>query len=1083
MDAQSGLLTQRFKQSFASDVRLRGKDYFLDGAVAIVKRTGETASAYVQGSRRYQVRLAWNAGEMSAACSCPYSSRYGLCKHIWATLLELDAPGNLEEDEDDEGDFEEVDDEYLDAPQAPAIRRQGRAKPHRPPAWQEALDSLASAASFSDRGPAWPAGDQLLYVVNLQETLTSEAMVLETMCRRLKRNSTSAWTMAKPRSLSPEIVPVLPTAEDRTIAARLLGGQAGGYYYSSSYGYSSFRLLPQLRDELLPLLCRTGRCLARAGRGGAIAPLAFDDGGAYDFCLAVRRQAGAKQYTVEGELRRGDRRVPLSQPALLLAGGWVFLDGQVAPLNDHGAFQWIALLRRQGPLEVPSKEGEQLLERLLQMPALPAMDLPPELQYRQVSVAMAPCLRLRAPKSFEGQALVATLEFDYAGLRAKEGDRPCGFFDAGSRTLTARDAAAEAHAVQRLEALGASRGGYDEHRRLAPNRLPRVVAELMGEGWRVEAEGKLYRSAGSVRMSVATGLDWFELHGSADFDGQSVPLPRLLAAMHKGESFVTLDDGSMGVLPEEWLRKYGMLSGMGETEGDHLRLSRSQACVLDALLAAQPQASCDEAFDRLRKELRRFEAIEPVPPPESFRGQLRPYQCEGLGWLHFLRKFGFGGCLADDMGLGKTVQILALLEHRRLGPHDEGGRRPSLIVVPRSVLFNWRQEAEKFTPHLRILDHCGIDRVKDSLDHLADYDAVLTTYGTLRRDVTALKDIAFDYVVLDESQAIKNAATASAKAVRLLQARHRLCLSGTPVENHLGELWSQFEFLNPGMLGRASVLNLASGDSQDDDATRQLLARALRPFILRRTKSQVAKDLPERTEQTLYCELQGPQRQMYDELRDHYRKALLAKVESDGIGKSKIQILEALLRLRQAACHVGLIDKARTADPSAKLEALLPQLQEVLAEGHKALVFSQFTSLLRILRDRLEEQKVDYEYLDGRTRDRQAPVNRFQQDPACGLFLISLKAGGLGLNLTAADYVFLLDPWWNPAVEAQAVDRAHRIGQTRQVFAYRLIARNTVEERVLELQQKKRDLADAIINADNSLIRTLSREDLQLLLQ
>jgi SNF2 family DNA or RNA helicase len=296
----------------------------------------------------------------------------------------------------------------------------------------------------------------------------------------------------------------------------------------------------------------------------------------------------------------------------------------------------------------------------------------------------------------------------------------------------------------------------------------------------------------------------------------------------------------------------------------------------------------------------------------------------------------------------------------------------------------------------------------------------------------------------------------------------------------LGELWSLFEFLNPGMLGGASVFG--SVGRNPDAATRGLLARALRPFILRRTKGQVAKELPAKTEQTIYCDLESKERKLYTELRDYYRSRLLHNASDDGSGRFKFEVLEALLRLRQAACHPALIDKQKIDEPSAKLDTLLAQLDQVMEEDHKILVFSQFTSLLAIVRNRLDKDKVPYAYLDGRTRDRQARVEQFQNDPEVKLFLISLKAGGLGLNLQAAEYVYLLDPWWNPAVEAQAIDRAHRIGQTRQVFAYRLIARDTVEEKVLELQQSKRDLADAIISADNSLLHNLTREDLELLL-
>jgi SNF2 family DNA or RNA helicase len=483
-------------------------------------------------------------------------------------------------------------------------------------------------------------------------------------------------------------------------------------------------------------------------------------------------------------------------------------------------------------------------------------------------------------------------------------------------------------------------------------------------------------------------------------------------------------------------------------------------------------------FTRIRREWQTFSGITPIEEPTGFVGQLRDYQREGLGWFEFLERFNFGGCLADDMGLGKTVQVLALLESRR-----NGKSQPSLVVVPRSLIFNWEQEASRFTPKLRVLTHTGSERSKHT-KHFGHYDLVITTYGTLRRDAVHFQDVEFDFVILDEAQAIKNAKTESAKAARLLKSNHRLALSGTPIENHLGELWSLFEFLNPGMLGASSVFQGATSLARTPDLeSRTMLSHALRPFLLRRTKQQVAKELPEKLEQTIYCEMDDRQRKQYEELRDFYRSSLLEKVQNQGINKSKIQILEALLRLRQTACHPSLVTgEVDDISPNAKLDILLPRLSEISEEGHKVIVFSQFTSFLSIVRRRLENEGVTYEYLDGKTRDRQEPVEKFQSDPDCKLFLISLKAGGQGLNLTAAEYVFLLDPWWNPAVEAQAIDRAHRIGQTRRVFAYRLITRDTVEEKVLALQDTKRDLADAIINADNSVLRNITGEDLALLL-
>ncbi len=431
------------------------------------------------------------------------------------------------------------------------------------------------------------------------------------------------------------------------------------------------------------------------------------------------------------------------------------------------------------------------------------------------------------------------------------------------------------------------------------------------------------------------------------------------------------------------------------------------------------------------------------------------------------------------MGLGKTIQVLALLLDRARQP--SGSRRPSLIVVPRSLVANWICEAAKFTPGLRMLDFATLDR-KRALGLLTEHDVVVTTYGVMRRDIEKLVGVQFDYVILDEAQAIKNESSQVAKAARLLKSEHKLALTGTPVENHLGELGSIFAFLNPGMLNPALLAGIGRNSPEKDRRAAGLLSRCLRPFILRRTKEQVLKDLPEKIEQTLFCELSPTQRKLYDELRRHYQLHLTEAAEAQGVNQIKIQVLEALLRLRQAACHPGLINPNAATEASAKVDTLLEQIDGVIEGGHKALIFSQFTSLLAIVKDRLDQKGIRYEYLDGQTRDRQAAVDSFQSKPAVPLFLISLKAGGVGLNLTAADYCFILDPWWNPAAEAQAIARAHRMGQTKKVFAYRLIARNTVEEKILALQAKKKTLASAIITEDSSLLRSLSLDDLRLLL-
>jgi superfamily II DNA or RNA helicase len=1036
-------------------------------------------------------------------------------------------------DDESADDFDEAEEDFIDNPIAsaplaiPASTIPSQKKPDRPAPWKNQLDALIQ--SLPERGMApeavWPAEREIYYVVDVPLSMAHQGLIVEIAIRERKKNGD--WSKLRTQRIPLHQIGSLPNETDREILAALVGGHDAGDWSWSYNGHRDtapgrFGLRDPLQSILLPRICQTGRCRLRSQEDTEPAPLDWDNGPAWEFWVEVERQDSSGQYQLSGVLRREEARMPLAEPALLLAGGLVFARDRAARLNDAQAFEWIAQLRRLGSLQVPVEHQRKLIEALMRVPRLPRMQWPPEFQVEEVPSAPKPYLKIRKSKRYESHSdgLRAELFFDYDGIIIQPKQTGRGMLHPATGRFLLRDLTAEQAANRRLPETG-FRVSYTYSYPpqvewiILPQNLSRAVRALVAEGWRVEAEGKLYRQAGPIRIEVRSGIDWFELHGTVEFGSTVAKLPTLLASLKRGEKMVTLDDGSFGMLPEEWLQKYGVLAGLGEAHEDHLKFSRNQAGLLDALLASQPEATCDALFERVREQLRRFEGIQPADPPSGFTGRLRGYQREGLGWLNFLQHFGFGGCLADDMGLGKTVQVLALLESRRQQRHGQdlesssaarnnrsrkgktrearhGGEpapdtvaerpKPSLVVVPRSLVFNWKQEAARFSPQLRVLDHTGLERPRDTA-HFEDYDLVLTTYGTLRRDVLNFKDAQFDYVILDEAQAIKNASTESAKAARLLRGDHRLALSGTPVENHLGELWSLFEFLNPGMLGSASVFRLGgAGARSPDEETRTLLARALRPFILRRTKARVAKELPAKLEQTLYCELEPIQRKLYNELREHYRRSLLGRIEREGLQKSKILVLEALLRLRQAACHPGLIDPGRSGETGAKLDMLLPQLAEVLEEDHKVLVFSQFTSLLTLVRQRLQAEKLPYLYLDGRTRDRGSVVERFQNDPDSRLFLISLKAGGLGLNLTAAEYVYLLDPWWNPAVEAQAIDRTHRIGQTRQVFAYRLIARDTVEENVLALQESKRDLADAIIREDNSLIRNLGREDLELLL-
>jgi hypothetical protein len=1075
----------------------------------------------VRGSDAYAVLLSVRRSKLGVFCTCPYFESEGRCKHVWATMLAAEARGNLAlpptmttvedlsdhpedgapgDPENEPEDDPDSDLEVYDPPTRatwsppPAVRAQPVAPPRLD--WRTLVEK-ASVSSPRQPDAAPPnARVEIRYVIDVAASRAVGNLVVRIGTFDRQRDGTVV--PSKPGRLRQSSLGQLADDRDRQILCLLAGAgalkTAPPYSYSpyAAYGYGD-PVVPEIatipstfHGFVLQTMAGSGRCSVRnAESGEGETPLRWEDEG-YALALRVDRDPPARTTAVTGRLIRGQESHLIEAVPLLLASGVAVFDDHAAPFDHGDAFGWVLLFRQNGTLKVPRRQEDELLEKLFSLPRLPRLDLPDSLRFEESRPTPKPALRIALEELLarQGKRLMGTLSFLYDGIVVPSAQPGHRVLRAAERRLVVRDADAERAAATRLLALGFraprpvyGRGGDDRSGfEISPRLMPAAVRELVAEGWRVEAQGKVYRQAGSFKLSVTSDIDWFGLEGTCDFEGVSASLPALLAAVRKGETTVVLGDGSLGLLPEAWLARYGLLASLGKPKGDRLEFRRSQVGILDALLASQPEVEIDAAFARARNQLGSFAGIQAMEAPPQFQGKLRTYQQEGLGWLAFLQRFGLGGCLADDMGLGKTVQVLALLAARK-----GKAQAPSLVVVPKSIVWNWARESARFAPGLSVLSYVGKDRPRD-IAELRHHDLIVTTYGTLRRDAAVLASVRFDYAILDEAQAIKNASSESAKAARLLQAEHRLVLSGTPVENHLGDLWSLLDFLNPGLLGAASAFASGLGGKRPEPEALAALGRALRPFILRRTKAEVAKDLPAKHEETVICEMEPAQRRVYDELRDHYRASLLGKIEREGLGKAKIQVLEALLRLRQAACHPGLIDRDRAAEPSAKLDLLVERLTEVVAEGHKALVFSQFTSFLALVRARLDAQGQVYEYLDGKTRDREARVNRFQTDPACPLFLISLKAGGVGLNLTAADYVFILDPWWNPAAEAQAVDRAHRIGQRKRVFVYRLLCRDTVEEKVAELQNKKRALADAIITGENSLIQGLTREDLDRLL-
>jgi len=739
-----------------------------------------------------------------------------------------------------------------------------------------------------------------------------------------------------------------------------------------------------------------------------------------------------------------------------------------------------------------------------------------------------------ASNGTEERHAIATLYFDYPeGLRVTGSEHPALMMrrqagDGQWQTLL-RDMRTEGEVWRRMQALG-----FESYQRRLPNyrRLDGADDCLLPEhrdamGWMTFLEtGVAALEQSGIRVSIAddfplqmaaadewfagleeeAGSDWFTLDLGVMIGGERVSLvPPLLRLLREQPKLLTvvraLDDKEMVPVALDERRflpvsagrlKAWLLPLLEFLDDDRPRLARHHASALAGLDEHVTQWMGGDELRALGQRLKDFSGMTRQPPAAGFQTTLRPYQQVGLDWLQFLREYGLAGILADDMGLGKTVQALAHLHLEKISGRAD---RPSLVVATTSLMMNWKNEAAQFTPDLKVLLLHGKDRTERFAD-MANADIILTTYPLLVRDREALLAHEYHLLIMDEAQFIKNPKAQSHQVARQIRARHRLSLTGTPLENHLGELWAQFDFLMPGLLGRAKTFGTVFRtpiEKQGDEEMRQRLAERVRPFLLRRTKEQVLQDLPPRTEIVRWVELEGGQRDIYESLRVVFDKKLRQALAEQGAGRSQIMILDALLKLRQVCCDPRLVKLPTTealvrkgAAPSAKLATLMEMLAELLDENRKVLLFSQFTSMLALIEEELVKRNIPYAKLTGQTRDRETPINDFQSGRV-PLFLISLKAGGTGLNLTAADTVIHYDPWWNPAVEEQATARAHRIGQDKPVFVYKLMTQGTVEERILALQNRKRGLADRLVGkgqmSDAEGGHLLTGKDLDVLFQ
>ncbi|WFB35386.1 SNF2-related protein [Kiritimatiellota bacterium B12222] len=1028
----------------------RGEDLAQKNAVEIIIDSAIELFAHVQGSQSqpYEVGIvAENINTEGADylfCNCMFFSKEQVgCKHLVA-LLDT------------------------------KLKKRSSHAPQRPD-WEKRLQKIqALQKEIPPPAPApMPAQGELKFLLDQKHPVEGDTLMLAP-CSLTKNEE--GQQIFKPLNVN------LAWEENWNPKDRACFERLMGIVFEENCGFMQYRTekrlpIPFLNlDNLLPELLDQERIYLNAPDAP---PRLLHNHMSQAWEVLLKGNSQGQELSIEGVFAYEDQQREFSEAALTLDQGYIIWTDGISRFKNPQQHSWCVDLFQNGEIKVPSTQVKSFISSIYELPHLPKLELPPELSSPTNQLDLHIELALEFHPDFPIN-IIGRLFFNYDDYKTHSDNHKTQIYFPETNSLLIRDMQGEQEAIQMLTQLGGQFIPKIWNQEMGEWKfsnipLPLLVSKLGDEGWTLVWNGKNIHHSSSFSLDVrSSGVDWFDVEGKLAFDEENVPFPELLKAVKNGEHLIALPNGGQGWIPEEIREQIELLGKMGSVESNQnaLRFQGAQSLMLDMLLSQQPDVDWDEKSRTLQQKLRAISSPEPFTPPDSFNGDLRAYQKEGLGWLIYLKELGIHGCLADDMGLGKTVQVLALLEHCRL---QNAG--PSFVVMPKSLIYNWQAEAAKFTPKLRVAVLHGPQRPK-SVAELPEADLYLSSYPLVIRDAHWLKNMDFHYVILDESQAIKNEGTKSHKACRLLKSRHRLTMTGTPVENRLDDLWSQLNFLNPGLLG--TIKNQGSRELSHEGLDK--VAVALRPFLLRRTKEMVATDLPEKIEETLICDMLPKQAKAYKELQSYYRKALTKSVNDKGLNQSKIMVLEALLRLRQTACHPGLVDPDKMSLGSGKLQVMMELLEDILPAGHKVLIFSQFTSFLSIVKSQLDQQEIPYAYLDGKSKDRQAEIDRFQTQEDCPVFLISLKAGGVGLNLTAADYILLLDPWWNPAVEAQAIDRAHRIGQTKKVIAYRIVSKDSIEDKILQLQQKKRELADAILREENSILSGLSPEDLEFLL-
>jgi SNF2 family DNA or RNA helicase len=776
-----------------------------------------------------------------------------------------------------------------------------------------------------------------------------------------------------------------------------------------------------------------------------------------------------------------------------LMGGCVLeKDGTLYLPPDNSALSIIDIFKN-GPLTFPFSVRREIITRYVT----------PWLEKYKVSIGdsmnvdvISPELKPRVMLSELNESnLMIKPEFAYGDIIVDYGEEKHYVCEAGDRvTIIIRNKDSEKSLYEYLRTLHSS---FNNQRNNLYYYLP--FDDVMKRGWFITMMRKVSENGYSIQglqalkkfryttdeprfsISASSSIDWFDLKVTIKWGDHEVSLKEIRHAILNGQDTIMLENGNLGHIPEDWISQYSLLLRTGNEENGILKVSKLHYMLLEDILDKIEGNTVQQDIEARKKKILEYDDSRRAPISKEIKATLRPYQHSGFNWLQSLDELGWGGCLADDMGLGKTLQTISFLQFVK----EKYPGSTQLVICPTSLIFNWENEIQKFCPSLRFYTHYGLQR-EFSETHFEEYDVILTTYGVVRNDLDELTNFLWQYIILDESQAIKNPDARVTRAVLQLRAVNRIILSGTPVQNNTSDLFSQFSFVNPGLLGTRDFFNREFATPIDKFGSKektQHLKKLIHPFTLRRTKEQVAKDLPDKTVTVLWCTMEEEQRKLYNQFRDNYRNSLLKKIDEEGIGKSGMYVLEGLLRLRQICDHPAMVTKKNDDDSqSVKINEIIREVKEN-ASNHKVLVFSQFTEMLQLIKVQFEQTEIPFCYLDGSTSlpHRKEQVEKFQEDETIKVFLISLKAGGVGLNLTVADYVYLVDPWWNPAAEQQAIDRAHRIGQKRKVFAYKMICKDTVEEKILQLQERKKMLADDLIQEDAGFIKTLSRDDIEFL--